>query len=138
MQLWMGTEQKIEAYMAEKLGSVVRPGFQWFGVTDDDGRELGGAVFTGYNGQDVKLILAADLGRHPKMARLIVPVLSYPFDCWGIAHITAEVDEANAPCLRLVEWLGFKFMCRLRATSIRLYGLTKDDWIARREQLFPT
>jgi hypothetical protein len=51
---------------------------------------------------------------------------------------SAKIDEANAPCLRLVEWLGFKFMCRLRATSIRLYGLTKEDWAERREILFPT
>ncbi len=138
MQLAMGTEQKIEHYMAEKLGGCVRPGFQWFGILDDDGHELGGAVYTGYNGQSVTLVLAADLGRHPKMARLIVPVLNYPFDFWDVSHVTAEIDEANTACQRLVEWLGFKFACRLRATSIRLYGLTKKDWAERREILFPS
>jgi RimJ/RimL family protein N-acetyltransferase len=137
MQLWMGTEQRIEGFLAEKLGGRA-PGFQWFGVLDDDGKEIGGATFTDYTDQDVTLVLAADLARHPKMARLIVPVLNYPFETWDVSHITAKIDEANAPCLRLVEWLGFKFMCRLRATSIRLYGLTKEDWAERREILFPT
>jgi hypothetical protein len=48
MQLWMGTEQRIEGFLAEKLGGRA-PGFQWFGVLDDDGKEIGGATFTDYN-----------------------------------------------------------------------------------------
>lgn len=132
MQLWMGTEQRIEAFMAERLGVEPRPGFQWFGVLDDDGTEIGGATYSGYNSQDVTLTLAADLKRHPKMARLIVPVLDYPFEHWGVNHITAEVDESNTACIRLVEWLGFKLECKKRATTIRLYGLTKEDWAERR------
>jgi hypothetical protein len=45
VQLWMGTEQRIEAFMAERLGVEPRPGFQWFGVLDDDGTEIGGATY---------------------------------------------------------------------------------------------
>ena len=55
-----------------------------------------------------------------------------------VHHVTAEVDEANSPCIRLVEWLGFRLECKKRATTIRLYGLTRDDWAARREILFPS
>jgi len=138
MQLWMGTEQKIADFLAEKLGTSAPAGFQWFGVTDDEGREIGGATFTGYNGQSVTMTLAADLAHHPKMAKMIVPVLNYPFETWGVAHIAAEVDDANVRCQRLVEWLGFKFECRMRSTSIRRYGLTRDDWAERRAILFPS
>ncbi len=139
MHFVFGADKPVAAYIADAIGvPSAEPGFTSIGLVDDDENPIGGVIFTGYRqDSDITIVLAADLKRHPKAARAIVNVLSYPFEQLKLPRVSAEISEANTACIRLAEWLGFKLEGIKRGTpKYRVYGLLKSDWDNRRDHLF--
>jgi hypothetical protein len=129
-------EPHVDDYLVKHGMSPVKVPFAAIGL-GNKGILKGVAVWTNYHeGLDVTLTLAADF--HPKMIRALPHVFAYAFDQLALPRVTAEIREPNRSSIRLAEWLGFRLEGRKRATDIRIYGLTRDDWMIRREQLFPS
>jgi hypothetical protein len=138
-QLWQGVGDKLDRFLAEKLGCDVRPGFHWMAITNDSGDIIGGVLWSSYKaGQDVTMTIAADVAHHPSMYRLFVPIFDYPFNVLKVPHVSAEIEVDNKASRRLAEWVGFRPYGVKRQTSICLYGLTLDDWTKARAKLLPS
>lgn len=141
MQFWFGADRQVADYLASQLNvASAEPGFTSIGLVDDEQNAIGGVIFTNYKQDaDITLILAADLKRHPKAAKAIVNVLSYPFDQLHLPRVSAEIAETNTASIRFAEWLGFKLEGIKRGDpKIRVYGLLQPEWNIRRAILFPS
>ena len=115
--------EAVAAWVAGQLGIQLTLPLQAIGFAAENGRLLGGAVFTGFNGFNVDITIAG----HGCMTRgNLQTVYTYVFGQLGCERMTARVRRSNLPMRRLLEthpWLGF----RQEGMQRRYWGPTEHD-----------
>lgn len=71
------------------------------------GELIAGAVFEGFNGQNIWLHVAAR-SAHALTRRFLALCLGYAFVTCGVQRMSAMVAASNSPCLRAARKLGFE------------------------------
>lgn len=107
-ELVHGLDDLVGEWVARRVPEVSHAGdwgpFRAIGVAEER-RLLAGAVFTHYDGNDIRLSFASD---DPRWAtrRNIAGILGYPFRV-GCSRITCIADKRNKRVRKLLRGLGF-------------------------------
>ena len=137
MRLVFGDDARVAAWVAGRIAWLPPEGFgpsAAIGVVGEDGRPLGGVVFSNYQ-RFYRSIDMSGAAASPRWLtrRLISQILAYPFGQLDCLRITAVTPRKAASARRLLEKLGFKREGAARlgfgmhGTAI-IYGLLQADW----------
>jgi RimJ/RimL family protein N-acetyltransferase len=137
MRLVIGEDAAVAAWVAARIAWMPPQGFgpcAAIGVEAEDGRALGGVVFSNYQPcyRSIDIAGAAETPRW-LTRRLIGRILSYPFVQLDCLRVTAVTPKKARNVRQTLEKLGFKREGAARlgfgrhGTAI-IYGLIAPDW----------
>ena len=124
---------RLRNWFAERMGGAPELYQQLLAIMRDE--ELVGAVaFFSYRHPSIEMGLFCVDPAWSLHRRLIVEVMTYPFDQLGCERITALVSDKNTRLQRLLEIIGFEREGTVRrgaedGSDIGLYGILKRDWL---------
>lgn len=137
MRVLLGQDTAVSEY----VGRIVGKPFNMdalkttMGVTNTEGRLIGGYVFTGYTGPSIELSLA---GKGVALRSTWLAVLSYVFDQLGCVRLQVHTRRDNARARKQASRLGFRYEGTMRRyygdMGGLVYSLTADDLPAFRER----
>ena len=120
--LLFGHDKTVAEWVAKQAHSKppVAP-FTAFGLVDRRGTLVGGAVFTGYNGDTVELSLA---GRAMATRSGWAAIIKYVFEQLGCSRLQMHTKRSNRRVLRM---LANRLGVRYEGVARRYFG--KDDGV---------
>ena len=128
MTLLIGHDAVVAEWMAAKLGVPMVPPFTAFGVLDDQGTLIGGALFNCDTRIDIELTIYGPGATTPEALRY---GSEYCFIQTGHARMSASVNRHNRHMLRFMENCGFKLEGTKRMPDSRddilLFGMLKNE-----------
>jgi RimJ/RimL family protein N-acetyltransferase len=100
-------EDEVGRYVMERTNGEWYSGMgSTMGVFDEGGRLVAGLVFSGYNGANVYVALAAEPGVNWLSRALARTICQYVFLQLGCRRVTCTVAASNSPSLRVCQFLG--------------------------------
>ena|ERR1019366_7103367 len=149
MHLVLGSDAGVAAWVAQRIPQMQSddPANAFgpcigVGVASEDGKPLGGVVFHDWQPRfkTVQASFASDSHRW-LTRRIIVGILSIPFDQWGCQRINALTPKRNKAARKFLDTFGFKRegACALGFgdDDAIISGLLKRDWIKSRWMVPP-
>lgn len=120
--LLFGHDESVASWVAQQAGGkpFVQP-FTAFGFVDPAGRLTGGAVFTGYNGDNVELSLA---GRAAATRSGLAAITAYVFSQLKCSRLQMHTRKSNRRVLRM---LAHRLGVRYEGVAHRYFG--REDGI---------
>lgn len=141
MQLVCGHDADVAAWVAARIPQMTAASdfgpCTAIGVVGADGQPLGGVVFHNWQPRfrNIEISFAADSARW-LTRRLIVGILSYPFDQLGVARLTTLTPKKNRPARKFIDRFGFRREGVLRRgfgdDDMIVSGLMRREWVAGR------
>jgi RimJ/RimL family protein N-acetyltransferase len=106
---------RIGKWICEKAGGEYAQGNQCFGI-EKDGKLVAGVNYYGYMGENATIYMGWRIDNPQVMTRYFYwMIFDYPFNHAKVNRITLVINEFNAPCVKVVEKLGFKCEARLES-----------------------
>lgn len=128
MTLLIGHDAEVAAWMQAKLGVPLVPPFTAFGVLDDAGTLIGGALFNCDTRDDIELTIYGPGATTPEALRY---GSQYCFLQTNHPRMSASVRRSNRHMLRFMEACGFKLEGVKRMPDSRddilLFGMLKNE-----------
>jgi len=130
-----GHDAAVAEWMGGRLDTVFAPPYVALGVTNSEGRLVGGLLFNDYNGQNIE-VTAYGPGAVTKES--VGAMFNYAFVQLGCWRLTARTRRSNHTMRELLTRLGFKhegiqqgYWGRSKANDCFLYGMTRQNckWI---------
>ena len=144
MHLVLDQDAGVAAWVAQRIPQMADCDLQnpfgpsiGVGVVSEDGVPLGGVVFHDWQPRfkTVQASFAADSHRW-LTRRILVGILSIPFDQWGCQRINALTPKRNKAARKFLDTFGFKREGCARLgfgdDDAIISGLLKRDWLQSR------
>ena len=130
---------QVWAYVHTKVPVPVTSGMTGLGLVRD-GEFVAGVIYEGFNGVNVWMHVAAEVGRKWLNREFLRYCFEYPFEELGVQRVSGAVDASNIDARRFDEHLGFKQEAVLHGAAadggdIILYVMRREDcrFLARTE-----
>lgn len=139
MRLLLGDDANVAAWVAERIPHMHGPfpPAAAIGVVDEDGRPLGGVVFTSHH-PAYRSIEASFASASPRWLTkgIISAILTYPFGQLDCQRVTTVTPRKATSARRFLEVFGFRREGIVRrgfgADDAVISGLLREEWARSR------
>ena len=107
---------RVFAFVSKIMPMAMVEGMKGIGL-EKDGELIAGALYEGFNGQNVWAHLAGAPGRRWMTRQFLWYGFHYPFNEMGVKRISGYVNASNTDARRLNEHLGYQEEARLKGAA---------------------
>lgn len=139
IRLLFGQAPGIIDWLKQRLPDYRRRGVT-IAIAEND-RLIAVCAYSGYNGVDVDITIAAD---SPAWCRrdILAALFGYPFRQLHCRRVTVQIEKPNRRARRLAEGLGFTYEGKLRrgaanGNDVMIYGMLRKEcrWMEDEDEL---
>ena len=122
---------RIAPFVKGKTGILLPEGAAGIGWVRH-GRIVAGAIYEGYNGQNIWVHLAGEDGGQWLARPFLRAGFAYPFLVCGVQKLWGRVDASNAEARRFDEHIGFRQVATLPGAAhdggdVLIYCMARDE-----------
>lgn len=107
---------RVFAFVSEQMPMAAVAGMKGIGL-EKDGELIAGALYEGFNGQNVWAHLAGKPGKRWMNREFLWYGFHYPFNEMGVKRISGYVNASNTDARRLNEHFGYQEEARLKGAA---------------------
>lgn len=107
---------RVFAFVSQFMPMAMVSGMKGIGL-EKDGEVIAGALYEGFNGQNVWVHLAGQPGKRWMNREFLWYGFHYPFNEMGVKRISGYVNASNAEARHLNEHFGYQEEARLKGAA---------------------